>query len=110
MKFEGVLYFSVTTITLINGIQASSPIVDQFNVVVTASSGDAATLPTASQDGCWVVIINSSGNAIKAFPPVGGTIDGGAVDAAFNIANGQRAEFISYGALDWLSINTYTPA
>lgn len=64
-----------------------------FNRVATvATATDAATLPTLS-GSVMVVVVNSGANSMNIFPPLGGTINGGSVNAAYALAAGKTVIF-----------------
>jgi hypothetical protein len=67
-----------------------------FSVFGTVGSNTGAILgPT----GIYLIINNGS-NALLLYPPIGGNINGGTVNASFSVTNGKAAIAISNG-LTW---------
>lgn len=62
----------------------------------TVASNTGAILPTASGKGKYC-IYNGGANALKVYPAVGETINGGAANASFSVTNGKAAMFVPCG-------------
>lgn len=71
-----------------------------FTNVSSASSSDAITFPVALP-GQWMVVVNSSGQTIQAFPAKGDKINAAAKDAAVTIATATTSVFIVTATLQW---------
>ena len=96
------------------------PAVD--TVILGASAGDATTINpvvavwtdvSAGADsgqlngraGYVQHIYNADGlDSISIFPPTGGTIDGGAIDAAITVAAGEKRTIVQHSALNSFTI------
>lgn len=61
------------------------------NVFTTTASGTGARLPPFEVSAGFIVA-NLGANALLLYPPVGGTINGGAANAAVSIAAGKTAQ------------------
>src|SRR3990167_10221315 len=73
---------------------------NQFTVVAT--TGDAATLPTAVA-GREIYIANISSRNMQIFPASGANIDGGTTDASKTLALGDQALFRAISTTKWYS-------
>lgn len=62
------------------------------NVVTTAAASTGVRLPAMSV-GDAVEVANLGANALLVYPPVGGTIQGGAANAGFSVPAGKTAVF-----------------
>lgn len=79
-----------------------TPIVSPFvNCTVVATTGDAYTIKTYSPRS-FTLWNRDATESLDLFPPVGGTIDGGAVDAAFAIPAGVGFKVSSIDGQAWL--------
>lgn len=85
---------------------AATPLTSMFNVVSTAGATDAVLLKDLLP-GEAQFIKNTSGQAIKIFPPEDRSIDGGTVDAvdAVNMADGDTRFYV--GAEDGIDIISF---
>lgn len=60
------------------------------NVVTTGTANDGVLLPSAAV-GTVIAVVNSSANALKIYPPVGGALNGGTVNAAVTLTASKNA-------------------
>jgi hypothetical protein len=94
--------------------QGDGLISKEFNQYSTVGNvGDAATLPVLNEEGyslfprypyIHIIVRNDGANAMDVFPSSGGTINGGAADAAVSVASGTVEHFYGYengGADEW---------
>ncbi len=58
---------------------------------VPSSSG--AILPVPKQFPCVVIVSNADTNTLSIYPPLGGTVAGGAANSAYSLAEGATATF-----------------
>ena len=85
------------------GAANATALVSKVNVIATcATAADSVKLPIAPQLSD-VVVRNNGGASANVFPPTGGTINGGSVDAAFAVASVKTATFTVVSA-DGLTI------
>jgi hypothetical protein len=78
-------------------------------VTTTAANPSGVTLPTATSGrGRRVTVINKGTNAINVYPTTGGTIDGGAANAAYSIPVNSQVTFFGSGAGVWYSLGANT--
>jgi hypothetical protein len=68
----------------------------------TVSRGQGAILPAAGVSfGEEYAVANHGSNALLIYPPMGGTIGGGAVNAAYSLAAGKTGRFRDVALLSW---------
>jgi hypothetical protein len=67
--------------------QANSTLIQASNTFVsTNGSGGGVRLPTGASPGDSFFIYNGGANTLNIYPPVGGAINGGSVDATYTAA------------------------
>lgn len=67
--------------------QANSYAISMSNTFVgTAAANSGVRLPTGASPGDSFFIYNGGASTMHIYPPVGGAINGGSVDAAYDIA------------------------
>lgn len=64
------------------------------NIVTTAAASTGVQVP-AMQQGDSVTVVNLGANALAVYPVTGGTIQGGAANAAFSVPTLKSATFIA---------------
>jgi hypothetical protein len=76
--------------------------------LITAASNTGLILPASpnSFNGDPFIVNVASSTTGIVYPPVGGTINGGSVNAGINVAQNKTALFYRFSALVWLSILT----
>lgn len=81
------------------GQSGATPLNEGINRVATvATIADSVQLPPAGNVvGGDLVVINGAANSMNVFPATGETINALAANAAFAIAGGGRAIFVSMG-------------
>lgn len=88
-----------TGLTAVGATQALALVLNaKFNVFGTVAASTSAILPVGVPRTDEVGIRNGGANALTLFPPVGGSINGGAANASVSIAAAATARFISDGA------------
>jgi hypothetical protein len=79
-----------------------TPVVSpSVNCTTVATAGDSYTIQTYSPTA-FAIRNSDATESLDLFPPVGGTINGGAVDAAFAIAAGSGFNVKSNDGVTWL--------
>jgi hypothetical protein len=77
----------------------------ELNVIATAPASSAFVLPAGTPLGTQIIVSNKGANAVLPYPPVGGKINTGAVNAAGTaLAAGSGVRFASDGANNYWSI------
>lgn len=80
-----------------------TPVVAPYvNITTVATAGDAVSAKKYSPR-LFYLWNRDSTEALDFFPTVGGTVNGGAVDAAFSIAAGTGYRISSFEGLTWLA-------
>ena len=76
------------------------------SVFTTVAASQGAILPNGVQIGDELFVRNGGANALAVYPPVGGTINGGAANAAFSVTAAKGAVFkcLSNNGLDFIAI------
>lgn len=71
------------------------------SVFTTVAAGTGAILPPGISTitdklaaGDWIRVINYGANALLVYPPTGGAISNGSVNAGFSVAANKNAEFV----------------
>jgi hypothetical protein len=89
--------------TATNTTQATATVLAyEYNEFGTVNASGAARLPTSLEfggvtPGDDIMLVNLGANALVVFPPVGGKIGTGAVNASVSVPSGKSARF--YAAL-----------
>ncbi len=84
------------------GQGSAYPITKYFtNVTTVATVGDSLVLP--NKVGQLSVVKNNTANSAAVFPPVGGTIDGGSVNASLSVTSGNTKRFICIASNTYVS-------
>jgi hypothetical protein len=81
--------------------QGAQPIENEIVVYATSTSTYGPTLPSGNA-GDTYIIGNNSANTINVWPPVGGVIQAGAVDAADTILTARSAIYVCVGGLNYI--------
>lgn len=91
------------TSTASSGVALTS----EFNIISTANSTTTfgVSLPAIVQNGLEVRVINNGGTIQTVYPPTGGTIDGGSVNAGVTLAAAANSgkTFIQTGSLTYVT-------
>lgn len=87
----------VDAIITVGTTQAGAPLLTgAVNVLTTAAGQVGALLPVNGTFGSPIVVRVNTATAATIFPPVGGSINGGAVNAAFSVAQNKPAVFYAH--------------
>lgn len=85
----------LAAITGVGTAQTGSPLLTaRVNVLTSTAGQTAAVLPTFAAGD--VIVRVTGGTAATIFPPVGGAINGGSVNAASSLASGAVAVFVPH--------------
>lgn len=89
----------LTGLVALGNSQATAlPIQAVFNQFATVAASTGAILPAGLSRNQEIVIRNGGANALSVYPPVGGAINGGTVNAALSVGAGTSVRLISDGA------------
>lgn len=77
------------------------PIVNDINMFATVAAGTGGVLP--SFGSAFVAVFNGGANSLNVYPPVGGTINGAAVNTPFVVTAGKSTTFMSPDGVTWLA-------
>jgi hypothetical protein len=80
----------------------ATPLTGTINQVTTASGQTAVLLPSTQPLGTSVNVYVSTATAALVFPPSGGSINEGAANASFSVAQSRLASFVRVSATKWL--------
>ncbi len=94
---------SVTALTGVGTAQSGgTAITGAVNILTTSAGQTAFVLPSKHPVGSPVVLRNNTATAALVFPPSGGAVNGGSVDASFSVAqNKPVVAFAHPNGLDW---------
>lgn len=82
--------------------QGAQALPSDFVVYSASTALTGPTLPAMSSPGDAIMIANNTANTINIWPPVGGKIQNGTVNAADTILSGRSAYYIALGNGDWI--------
>lgn len=94
-------------VTAVGTTRAGSPTLDAVVNLLTTSVGQVAvTLPAAGgTTGTLMVVRTTTATAATVFPPSGGSINGGSVDAAFSVAQNKPTIFVPLAnGIDYVAV------
>jgi hypothetical protein len=93
---------NVATVAAAGANQTNGTAVTAAFTYVTAADDTKCVILPAGRVGKFMVIVNMVSNKfIPVFPPVGGKINNGTDNAAWNIPDGQCAMFWATSATSW---------
>lgn len=76
-----------------NSQATATAISNSTTVFSTVAASTGAILPTGLVAGDVLAVTNLGANSLSVYPPVGGTIQTGAANAAFAVGAGKTAQF-----------------
>ncbi len=83
--------------------QANSfAIVDDITIFTTAGSNSGARLPSTSGPGDTFTIANYDSNTMIIYPPVGGILNGGSLNAGVNLSTKKSADCVCIDTLNFI--------
>jgi hypothetical protein len=87
--------YGSSTVAALGSSQATAAFIQAAKTAVTGADGTkAVVLPAGQADDTYKIINTNASNALKIYPPVGGTINSLSVDAAYTLAAAQEGSFI----------------
>ena len=81
----------------------ATPLTGTMNQVTTAAGQTAFLLSSAQPTGTSVNVYNSTSTAALVFPPTGASINEGAANASFSVAQAKFTTFVRVSATKWLA-------
>lgn len=103
------LGFTIQSVTGVGTSQSSGPTLQprSLNILTTASSQTACTLPSPAQGsavGDEVIVYDNTSTAGLVFPDTGSTIDNGtATTGSVSIAQNRGRQFVRVSPTAWIS-------
>lgn len=83
--------------------QANSfAVVNDITIFTTAASNSGARLPSTAGPGDNFVIANYDSNTMIIYPPVGGILNGGSLNAGVNLTTKKSAECVCIDNLNFI--------
>jgi hypothetical protein len=79
----------------------ATPITTNFTVLTTAGGATAFLLPTVPAGAGPYFLFTATSTTAVIFPPVGGSIQGAATDAKFDLAQNKGALFYKISSTAW---------
>lgn len=95
-----------TGVTAAGNSQATATaITNSTTVFSTVAASTGAVLPTGCVAGDLLTVVNLGANSLSVYPPVGGTVQTGAANAAFAVGAGKTAQFrcVADAGLTWVA-------
>ena len=94
---------SQSSATLSTGLAASTYqlVADLANFTTVGTTFNTAQL--VNQGGAFQTVVNSGANTVLIYPPLGGTINSLAANAAFGVTTGKSAIFQTPDGLTWFA-------
>jgi hypothetical protein len=79
-------------------------ITNDICVFATVAASTGCILPF--QGAAYITIFNNGANSLAVYPPVGGTINGGAANASFATLAGKSAVYITPDGTTWVATHS----
>lgn len=94
----------LAAVTGVGTTQAGAPtLIGGVNVLTSTAGQTSAVIPSFASGP--VIVRVTGGTAATVFPPVGGSINGGAVNASVSVASGSVAMFVPHpNGLDYTRV------
>lgn len=96
---QGLAGSAAVTAGTVQTQAGATPLTGMFNAVTCANANDGVLAPSAGT-AALVTIQNLGIVALKVYPPVGGSLNGGAVNAAVALTASKNAMLVYSSALD----------
>jgi len=94
-----------TNLTATGSTQATALLVsDDFNVVTTTAASTGVVLPATLTAGDTIIVANYGANTLSVYPPVGGKINNGTLNAAVSITTLKNGEFVCIDGLNFIGM------
>ena len=96
----------IDAITTVGTAQAGAPLLTgAVNVLTTAAGQVGALLPRDAAFGSPILVRVNTATAATVFPPTGGSINGGAANAAFSVAQNKPTAFYCLpNGIDYIAV------
>ncbi len=90
------------------GQAGALPLTAENNIFATVAASTGCRLPSGYNGPVALRLRNNGANILLAFPPVGGRLNGGSVNASLNIAINSSVWWVNdpNSPLDWWGIGT----
>lgn len=98
---------SVTTAGTTQG--TATAITTSASYLVTAGSQTGGILPANAVLDKFLFVYNSTATGGVVYPPVGGYINSGAINAGFAVSQNEGALFMRINTTQWVAFSTVTP-
>lgn len=103
-RLANILGFTPTTKAGAGTTQVgATPITSNMTIATTAVGQTAFGLPAEPAGAGPIMLWNQSATAALVFPPSGGTIQGGATNASFSVAQNKPVWFVSADGTNWMA-------
>lgn len=105
-RFDNATPNTVDALTTAGTTQSGAPLlVGAINVLTTASGQVAALLPTNHAASSPIIVRVNTATAATIFPPTGGSINGGAANASFSVAQNKPTVFFAHpNGIDYTAV------
>lgn len=101
-RLAGIMGLTPTTKAGVGTAQATAtPITSNFTIATTAVGQTAFRLGTFPGGAGPFMFVNTTATAALVFPPTGGTVQGGAANASFSVAQNKPVMFYTTGGGNW---------
>lgn len=77
---------------------------DDVNIVTTTAASTGVVLSAVNTAGDYVIVVNYGANALTLYPPVGGKINNGTLNAGVAIAANKSAEILCIDGLNYIAM------
>lgn len=93
----------VTGLTAAGSTQATAlAVTADVNIISTAAASTGVRLPDFDVDD-EIIVVNGGANALAVYPPVGHSINVGAINVAVSLPVGRRATFLRVTNTLWVA-------
>ena len=83
----------------------ATALTSSINIVTTVAASTGVSLPTPSQGGVEITVVNNGANTLNVYPASGGTIESLAVNVPITLSAGARATYIASSTTQWWVID-----
>lgn len=85
----------------------AAPLVSNINILGTVAASSGVSLPIITAPGATVRVYNSTATVAEVYPPLGGTINGGSINAGVTLAAASggtygKGTFLQTAALTYI--------
>ncbi len=98
----GVLNANSNALTATGSSQGTAlALPNDFNIFTTVASSTGCILPSTASPTDEITIVNHGANTLSVYPPTGGKIANGSVNAAFSVAANKTAFVLCLDGTNW---------